>query len=352
MTETATTPDAPAVVEEETFEVVLSDEDLEPTPEGEEPDEPKPEAEPTPEPKVEPKPAEPKAATPKPEPEPEPAKPERTRLDPIAREERAKRKEYARRYAEASERADAAERRIQLLTAQPDPKADDPALQKWHRDLLEEAKKVTDLDQLLVLSMREMDRREQAARLRERERTKELNAHIYQQQCDMAEVRARQQHPDWEDQIKAAGLFEAISTNDKGEFRDPTLGRRVYYNVDGSLAADPAERLYRLAVGKLEYERALKGDPDEPEPEPPKAKAKAAETPKPEVEAERRGAQRVVEQVSKNANRLKGIRQVPNAGAPQRWSRTQLDELMRDNPAAYDAMIRKHPALERFHLEG
>lgn len=148
-------------------------------------------------------------------------------------------------------------------------------------------------------------------------------------------------------------MFEAIALNEKGEPRHPAIYRRVYYTSDGGLAQDPAESLYRLAVGKLEYDRAQKGEPD-PDDEPkPKAEAtpKKAE-PKPEAEAERRGAQRVIEQVSKNANRLKGIRRVPNAGEPQRMSRQQLDELMDGNPEAYEALMARNPGLQRFHLGG
>ena len=83
-------------------------------------------------------------------------------------------------------------------------------------------------------------------------------------------------------------------------------------------------------------------------PASPPAKPKAEEA---EVEAERRGAKRVVEQVAANAQRPKGIAGLRSAGAPKAaWSKAELDALMRDNPARYEALMDKHPNLLRFHL--
>ena len=136
------------------------------------------------------------------------------------------------------------------------------------------------------------------------------------------------------------------------------IANRVYYTADKKLAPDPAERMYRLAVGKLEYEKSLKGEDEEPEEieaEPLKGKAKSKAEPKPEpkaeAEAERRGAQRVIDVVSKNSTRPKGIRSLPKAGAgPTRVSKKYLDELMETNPSAYERLVQRNPELERWHL--
>ena len=359
LTRSPAAPAAPAEPEEETFEVTLEDlSPPDPEAEGAESDRPEsdqPEAATPPEKPKEPakspevasepvKPVEAKAEPVKPDVTPEPA---RERLHPAVREERAKRKEYARLYAEARDQLEVAEGRIRLLTTGPTAEQS-PELKKWHDELAAEADKAATMSDVLRLSMREMDRRDQR-------RVQELNTQIYGLKCDVAEMRARLRHPDWEETIQKAGLFQAIATDAKGHFHDPALAKRVYYTADGGLTTDPAERLYRLAVGKIEYERAQRGEPD------PEDTAEAAPTAKatpevvaaPAAEAERRGAQRVIEQVSKNSTRPKGIRSVPKAGAgPTRVSRRYLDELLETDSAAYDKLIARHPDLERFHLGG
>jgi len=344
-----------AEVEEE-FEIELPEDEEPVVPEGAaEPDTEEPEPEPAPEAK---KPEPPKKEV-KSEPEPEPVKAEEPepepelkpkRLDPIAREERNKRKEYARLYAETKSQLDAAERTIRLLREQPtDP--NDPNLAKWHKELADEASKATDLGDVLKLTLKELDRRDRVSR-------RELNVHLYQIQCDISETRARAAHPDFESICAQAGVFDAIQTDAHGQFRDPAIANRVYYTADKKLAPDPAERMYRLAVGKLEYEKSLKGEDEEPEEieaEPLKGKAKSKAEPKPEpkaeAEAERRGAQRVIDVVSKNSTRPKGIRSLPKAGAgPTRVSKKYLDELMETNPSAYERLVQRNPELERWHL--
>lgn len=337
---------------EEEFEIELPEDEEPVVPEGaaepelEEPETPEAKKPETPKPEVKPEPKEPvKAEEPKAE-EPEEPEPKPKRLDPIAREERTKRKEYSRLYAETKSQLDAAERTIRLLREQPtDP--NDPNLAKWHKDLADEASKATDLADVLKLTLKEMDRRDRVSR-------RELNVHLYQLQCDISETRARAGHPDFEKVCAEAKIFDAIQTNADGSFRDPAIAKRVYYTQDGKLAPDPAERMYRLAVGKLEYEKSLRGEdePEESEKPEPKARGPKAAEPKAEVvEAERRGAAKVIEAVSKNSTRPKGIRSLPKAGAgPTRVSKQWLDELLNDNPAAYQRLLDKNPAMERFHL--
>jgi len=355
MAETLRSPTAPATEDE--FEIELPEDEEPVVPEGaaetEDQDEPEPESKPEPEAK---KPAPPKEVTPEPEPEPvkaeepepEPEPEPKRRLTPIEREERTKRKGYMKLYAETKEQLDAAERTIRLLREQPtDP--NDPNLARWHKELAEEASKATDLADVLKLTLKEMDRRDRVSR-------RELNVHLYQLQCDISESRARSAHPDFEQVCAKAGIFDAIQTDQQGQFRDPAIANRVYYTQDKKLAPDPAERMYRLAVGKLEYEKSLKGE-DEPEPEPePATKSKGKDSkpkaePKADVEAERRGAQRVIEVVSKNSTRPRGIRSLPKASAgPTRVSKQYLDELLDTNPTAYERLIQRNPDLERWHL--
>lgn len=365
MAETLTKPAAPDA-DEESIEVSLPEGFLlDEEPDGEEAE--KDESKATPEGDAEPKEPE---KTPEPEAKAEPEKPasktepadDEPKAEPTKREkellaraneDRAKRKEYAKLYAEATDRAEAAERRLQLLTNGPDPSTD-PTLKKWHDELIADADNATQLSAPLKAAMKEMERRERAL-------TRQLNAQLYSIRCETSELRARQRHPDWEEVIAKAGFFQAIETDAQGQFKDPVIGKRIYFNADNSLNADPGERMYRLALGKLEYERQQTGEPDEvaeEAPEAPKGKVveKKAEPKVDAKEAERRGeqngARRVIEQVSKNTDRLKGVRNLPKAGnnGTTRFSKAQLDRLMEQNPSAYEALVARNPELERMHL--
>lgn len=362
MAETLTREPAAPAAEEETFEVPLQDVDT-PAPDdpdalpstGDEEPEGGPAAKAEPEAKKPEPTKQPEAkAEPEPEPEPQPAKaaaepevPRQPKLHPAVHEERAKRKEYARLYAETKEQLDAAEQQIRLLRAAPTA-ADDPALKRWYDDLAAEADKAATMSDVLKLAVREMDRRDRA-------RVQELNSQLYGIKCDLSETRARIRHSDWEAVVQQAGLFHAIATDAQGRFGDPALARQIYYTADGGLAPDPAERMYKLAVGKVEYERAQRGEAEEPEAEAPAVKPKAepkAESKAEVAAAERRGAQRVIEQVSKHSTRPHGIRDVPKADGPLRYTRAQLDRMLQENPAAYERLIKRVPDLERFHLGG
>lgn len=365
MAETPTrSPAAPADPAEETFELAPEDlvtgktpgdeADLEVDPDADpEAVKPKPDAtDPAADPKVEPAPDPEPEAAPKPvvakakEAEPEREEP-RERLHPAVREERSKRKEYARLYGETKEKLDEAERTINLLRSEAD-QTTDPALKKWNEELLEKASKATDLADVVKLTILEMDRRDRA-------RVRALNQHLYTMQCDISEARARARHQDFETIVAKAGLFEAIATDAQGRFKDERLGRRIYYNADNSLNADPAERMYRLAVGKLEYEREQRGEAEPEEAGVQNGNGTGDGTkkePRAEVvEAERRGAARVVEQVSKNVTRLKGIRSIPKATTgPVHITKRQLDEMLEREPEKYQRLVSRRPDVERFHL--
>ena len=69
------------------------------------------------------------------------------------------------------------------------------------------------------------------------------------------------------------------------------------------------------------------------------------------VEAERRGAARVVEQVSQNSTRLKGIRSIPKAAnGTVHITKRQLDEMLENEPERYERLTKNKPELVRFHL--
>ena len=355
---TVKSPTAPETAEE-VFELELTEEDAalvvvdevvaEEEPEAAKDAEPKPKAEPVAEvPKPEPEVAEPKAAK-------QAEEPPKKRLDPIAREEREKRKHYAQLWAETAERLDAVEAENASLRARVGRAAvDDPNLKEHVAKLRERADKSQTMGELAEVLLEEFDRRDRAASNEVGQVAVEVDRAIYSLRCEVAEVRARVRHDDYDAVVGNSGLLGELRSvkgaDGKEVFANPRIARKVYWTDDGKLAADPAERLYRLAVGKVEYERAQRGETDE-EPEPVQAKPEGKPA-VPEAEAERRGARRVIEQVERAATRPRGIKGIRKAGGPVGFTRAQLDLMMEQNPERYQALMKTHPDLERFHLGG
>ena len=369
MAKTATVEDPKAppadAAAEEAFEVSLPDADA-----GEQPlrldteeTEPEPDAlAPKPAPEPVRQPAVEAVAPPKKKPEAKPAEPAPP-LPAAAREERAKRKVYAQKWATALAERDAALAEInRLRTGDGQPRQPDATLQRHLEDLKQKAEGADSMGKLMELNLGEMDRRdrlvqEQIAQIR------------YEHALALSQMTARMQHSDYDAVLQKAGIYAALQTEPgTGQARDPELARRIYLTRDGRLRADPAEEAYQLALGRIEYEAGLKGEEPE-EPEPPKKKvARAASESEPEAEAEepatgkketaseaeRRGAQKVIDVVSRNSSRPKGIGGLRSAGTPgsARLTRAQLDELMEREPATYQRLVKANPDLERWHLGG
>lgn len=288
---------------------------------------------------TEPKPTEPAVAK-----EPE----AKTREVPVStREERDKRKEYARLWASTKEQLDSALETIdRLKTGRVVP----AALKKHRDDQIAEADKADGMGKVLALAYSEIDRVDRA-------RDEESATIRYELACAKSEITTRMAHRDYDRALDESGLIKAISINPATQtWNDPVIGRQVYLTPEGKLAANPAERLYRLAVGKLVSEGTWK---DEAEPE--SAPAPVAVAPKvaapsngadPIVEAERKGRAAVIETVANAGRRPKGIGGLRNAGAPGSVSLTkaQLDTLMERDPSAWNALLQKNPQLERAYL--
>lgn len=329
--------ETPELDETEALEVPADEPDPEPVAKTEEPER-------KPEPKVEAKPE------PKPDPKPEPkAEDAPRRLDPIAREERDKRKKYAALYAEAKDQIEDLQAQVRTLRSAQDP-TKDPDLQRWHAELIAEADKSTEMSGPLKAALKEIQRRDIVLR-------REINLQMYQVQCDYSDRIARMKYKDFEQVLAKAGIYDAIKTGADGKFVDASIANRVYYNRDGSLCPDPAERMYRLAIGKLEYERQQRGEPEEEVEvvESPRNGARVErveDTGKKVAEAERRGAERVIEAVAKNSTRHQGIRQLPKAKGTSSFTRPQLDKMSEDQPEAYAKLMERRPDLERWHLGG
>ena len=369
-------PAAPGALAEEEFEITLPKDDeersirLEEEPEAEPPkkepakEEAKaPEAKKAEEPAKEPAKEAPKAEA-KPEPTPEDAAKEREALLARAREERGKRKEYARRYQDTLSELDRAREQLAKERAKPRDDGDKRAEAYWKQRVAElkvEADKADGMGTLVEMTLNEVWKEQER---RDRVHAKRQEQFEYLTTVAIAQVQSRQRHPDYDEVLKKSGVQAAIQVGEDGNWKDPVLGRAVYFTRDGELRTDPAERAYEVAEallkGKKAFDEELAGDDKETAKPEPKAEAKPEQKPEPtpevkaEAEAERRGAQRVIDKVEAAANRPVGIRGIRPAGTPGRGVITlkELDRLADENPAELDRVLRANPELERKWLGG
>ena len=299
--------------------------------------------------------------TPKAEPEAktEPEKPQRP-MTPIERAEREKRKEYARKWQSALEEQERLQARIQQLQREVkvtgDVKLPPERLAAVKGRLKASLKDAADLDVVAERAVEEAVG-ETAYLLQERDKhyQQEIERLQFVNRVSLSILGARVTHRDFDEVLQKSGLAASIGERADGTYANPYLAKRVYF------AADPGEEAYQLAIGQLEAEASKNGDrPAETvttEDVPAPAKASGAAQPAKDVtedkeaEAERRGARGVIEHVETIAKKPKGIAGLKSAGGPKtRWSKGELDALMRANPARYTELVGKYPELERFHL--
>ena len=321
----------------------------------------KPKAAAKPEPKLEAKPkAEPEAkveAEEKP-----PARP----MTPIERAEREKRKEYARKWQSALEEQERLQARIQQLQREVkvtgEVKVPQERIAAVKGRLKAALKDASDLDVVAERAVEE-SLGEAAYLIGERDKhwQQEIERLQFVNRVSLSILGARVSHRDFDEVLRRSGLAAEIGERTDGSYANPYLAKRVY------LATDPGEEAYQLALGRLEAEGKngqpedadaekaaprAKADTAEPAKAVPKAAVKTeADAEKDEADAERRGARKVIEQVETIASKPKGIAGLKSAAGPKtRWSKGELDALMRANPGRYQELVGKYPELERFHL--
>lgn len=273
---------------------------------------------------------------------PTPTPPAQAPLSPAAREERNKRKMLAAKYAQVLTERDRALAQLDQRSQDQRPEA----VIKLRAELVKKANDADSMGTLLGIAIEELDRVDRV--WQERMRTHEVMTNIR-----LSDVNARLRYSDYDKVLKDSGITAALSQTN-GQFQDPYLAKQVY------LSADPGEEAYQLAKGKLEHERLLKGEdeetpvPSQPAEVPGAPAAPAAPAATVVADAERRGAQRVVEVVTKNAERPRGVRGLRTAGGGEsgKYTRKQLDSLMETNPTAYERLVAANVGLERWHLGG
>jgi len=270
-------------------------------------------------------------------------------LTPIEREERRKRKEATQKWKDALQEQDRLRARLSELNQDVEigefkvPQARIEALKA-------EAAKADDLGKIA-----EMAFTESAKLVHERDQlwARQLKRQQFLNKVNLSWLGAQIRHPEFLDTLQKSGLYQDIAERSDGSYPNPYLARKVY------LAPDPGEEAYQLAMGRLGYEQgkvdddkesAMLTQPVAETPTPTPAPAQKAEADG-EVKAERRGAQKVIEQMETIASKPKGIAGLRSAGqAKTRWSKAELDQLQQRNPNGYEHLIQKHPDLLTYHL--
>lgn len=164
--------------------------------------------------------------------------------------------------------------------------------------------------------------------------------------------------PEFDEVLRISGMWAELRKGEDGLPINPVINKKVFE------AANPAQRLFELASGKLEAAGLLdeivarhRGTEVATEPgatAQPVARpaARAGATAEDIAAAERRGAQQVAQQVADQANRPRGIRNLTAAGGPPRvaFDKVALDELASRNPAQFTAVCEANPGLEDWWL--
>lgn len=227
-------------------------------------------------------------------------------------------------------------------------------------ELVKEAEKADGLGKPTELVLRRMVKAFDEMEVR-------LERAFRQREVDRAEQLFRRQHADFEDTLRRADIYEAITLDESGNWRDPVVGRAIY--IDGE--DNPAEAAYELA-------KRLLGEPvDEGDGVPTASPngsvptvAVSASSPVPAAipnptpgplpqapttaEATREGARQVIERVNENSQRLRGIRMVRSAGEPDRVVLNQdllsrLDRLMDENPDGFLDFMKRNPSIDHWY---
>lgn len=157
----------------------------------------------------------------------------------------------------------------------------------------------------------------------------------------------RSKHDDYDALLTKAGVFDALKVLPNGQFQNPAVARRVYTSPNAAAEA------YAVAqeLLALEEEKA-DGRPSTGRDRETTAEPRTSVAPDAVAEAERRGRRDAFEEVAQTDNRRGGLRHLPGSSGPRRAVITKeyLDGLMEQNYPAYEALMAKNPALERWHM--
>lgn len=276
-----------------------------------------------------------------------PAAKEEDRLPASTREEREKRKKYTKLWEETEVEKEKLE--AQLRAARGQQQMVSSKLTADQRAALKEkANKAETMGDLLEVALEEIERRE--ARLEHVIREERFNRFLH-----VSEAMARGRHANYDAILKAAGILDAVAVKDNGQFTDPVMANMIYNSQD------PSEKAYAMAYGRLEKEGRLDevlgtkvtqgSDPDEDvevEAETPKrGKSEKAS------DERRAGAREVIEAVSGNSSKPRGLTALKQATPPKRGvTRKDLDHMSEEDPNGLATLFKAQPKLKEWWLGG
>jgi hypothetical protein len=271
------------------------------------------------------------------------------RLPASTREEREKRKKYAKLWEETEAEKEKLE--AQLRAARGQQQTVSSKLTAEQRAALKEkANKAETMGDLLEVALEEIERRE--ARLEAVIKEERFNRFLH-----VSEAMARGRHSDYDLVLKAAGILDAVAVKDNGQFVDPVIANMIYNHQD------PSEKAYAMAYGKLEKEGRLdevlgtkvtqeKSDPDPDEGEV-EAEPKRGSKSEKASDERRAGAREVIEAVSGNSSKPRGLTALKQATPPKRGvTRKDLDRMAEEDPNGLATLFKSQPKLKEWWLGG
>ena len=277
-----------------------------------------------------------------------PAAKDEDRLPASTREEREKRKKYAKLWEETEAEKEKLEAQLRAARGQQQPTSSRLTADQ-RAALKEKANKAETMGDLLEVALEEIERRE--VRIENAIKEERFNRFLH-----VSEAMARSRHSDYDRVLKAAGILDAVAVKDNGQFADPVIANMIYNHQD------PSEKAYAMAYGKLEkegrldevlgtkvtQERSEAVEDDEPEAEPKKA-AKSEKA----SDERRAGAREVIEAVSGNSSKPRGLTALKQATPPKRGvTRKDLDRMSEEDPNGLATLFKAQPKLKEWWLGG
>ena len=276
------------------------------------------------------------------------------RLPASTREERAKRKDYAKKYEDAAAERDRLEAELRARRGQMPP----VGMSKEYREaLVKRGNEAESMGQLVEIFLEEQGKRDQfwSAALDE----ERFNRHLHvSETIARSNVDTQYGRGTYDRVLREAGIKEAITLEGNGQFRDPGIAKKIYGERDPGLEA------FEIALGKLEKDGRLdavlageaKGAKDtdvdheaEDEPEP-KSKARKAESDEDAARERQAGAREVIEQVAGHSTRPRGLHAVKPSAPPKRGvTREDIDKMSEKDRAV---LFKANPRAQEWWLGG
>ena len=276
------------------------------------------------------------------------------RLPASTREERAKRKDYAKKYEDAAAERDRLEAELRARRGQ----IPQVGMSKEYREaLVKRGNDAETMGQLVEIFLDEQGKRDQfwSAALDE----ERFNRHLQiSETIARHNVDAQHGRGTYDRVLREAGIKEAITLEGNGQFRDPGIAKKIYGEKDPGLEA------FEIALGKLEKEgrldTVLKGaatvskdtDPDgevEDDPEP-KPKARKAESEEDAAGERRAGAREVIDRVAGHSTKPRGLHAVKPSAPPKRGvTRNDIDRM---SDQEQTVLFKANPRLKEWWLGG